>query len=86
MHSGYHFTGPFHSDNLHLSAEGEITHGIYQQKERKVKVIIMSSQVILPTPKSQRLNIVLWGIDVGHERKRGGTFIERERDMLTDRK
>ena len=86
MHGGYHFTGPFHSDNLHLSAEGEITQGIYHQKERKVRVIIMSSQVIPPTPKSQRLNIVLRRADRGHERKRGGTVIERERDTLTDRK
>lgn len=86
MHGGYRFTGPFHSDNLHLSAKGEITQGIYHQKEQKVKVIIMSSQVILLTPKSQRLNIVLWRVDIGHERKGGGTVIERERDMLTDRK
>lgn len=34
-HGGYHFTGPFHSDNLHLSAKGEITQGIYHQKEQK---------------------------------------------------
>ncbi len=86
MHSGYRFTGPFHSDNLHLSAKGEITQGIYHQKEQKVKVIIMSSQVILPTPKSQRLNIVVWGVDTQHERNGGGTVTERERDMLTDRK
>lgn len=69
MHSGYHFTGPFHSDNLHLSAEGEITHGIYHQEERKVKVIIMSSQVILLTPTSHRLNVVLWRVEVGQKKK-----------------
>lgn len=66
--------------------KGEITQGIYHQQEQKVKVIIMSSQVILLTPKSQRLNIVLWRVNTGHERKGGGTVIERERDMLTDRK
>lgn len=86
MHGGYRLTGPFHSDNLHLSARGEITRGISHQRERKVKVIMMSSQVILPTPKSQRLNIVLWRVDIGHERATGGTVIERKRDMLTDRK
>lgn len=86
MHGGYHFTGPFHSDNLHLSAEGEITQGIYHQKEQKVRVIIMSSQVILLTPKFQRLNIVLWREYRGHERKREGTVIKRERSMLTERK
>lgn len=83
---GYRLTGPFHSDNLPLSAKGEICQGIYHQKEQKVKVIIMSSQVIPPTPKSPRLNIVLWRVDIGHERKGGGTVIETERDVLTDRK
>lgn len=51
-----------------------------------MKVIIMSSQVTLPTPNSPRLNIVLLRVDVGHERKGGGTYSERERDVLTDRK
>lgn len=75
MHGGYYFAGAIHSDKYHLSAEGEITRGVSHQKEQKVKVIIMSSQVILLTPKSQRL-------------KRGtkkGTVTERKRDMLTDR-
>lgn len=83
---GYHCAGPFHSDNLPLSAKGEISQGIYHQEDQKVKVIIMSSQVTLPTPNSLRLNIVLGRVDVGHERKGGGTYSERERDVLTDRK
>lgn len=63
MPGGYYFTGSFHSDKLQLSA-GEITQGIYHQREQKVKVIIMSSRVI----QTQRLNIVLWGADKRHKK------------------
>lgn len=67
MLGGYYFTGSFHSDKLQLSA-GEITQGIYHQREQKVKVIIMSSQVI----QTQRLNIVLWGADKPHKKYETG--------------
>lgn len=63
MPGGYYFIGSFHSDKLQLSA-GEITLGIHHQREQKVKVIIMSSQVI----RTQKLNIVLWGADKRHEK------------------
>lgn len=46
----------------------------------------MSSQVIPPTLKSQRLNIVLWRVDIGHEREEGQAVTVEVRDMLTDRK
>lgn len=45
MHGGYHFTGPFHWGNLHLSAAGQITQESITRRSKKVRVIIMSSQV-----------------------------------------
>lgn len=81
MHGGYYFAGTIHPDKYHLSAEGEITRGVSHQKEQKVKVIIMSSQVILLTPKSQRLNNVLWSTNIGHEGKRN-----KERDSYREEK
>lgn len=52
-HAGYRLAGPSRSDNLPLSAKGAILQRIYHQKRQKnrVKVIIMSSQVLLPPPK-----------------------------------